>query len=147
MIRLATPEDVEGIGELLIHGRAESPTYRDVPYSATRAKAFLHSFINQAERIVLVDDNNGVIDGVLVGDIQPDWTTLGWTAYAHLTYARRGSNGYFLLKFFINWAKSWKKVKKIHIPTSFSGERGEAAGKLLERLGFKSVGQQYVEVL
>jgi hypothetical protein len=93
--------------------------------------------------LFLVTDN---VDGMLIGEVTPSWFHNGLTAITHMAYAREGANGLPLLREFLKWARSWDAVRKIQVSTSFSGERGERAERLIERLGLSPVGKQFVEI-
>jgi len=147
-LRKATTQDIDSIGELLQFARDESPLYFRTGYSELRVKSTLYNLMQNPTMLHIVSvDEDDKVQGYLMGDIQPDWFGLGSVAVTHIVYARSGKGGLGLIKYFVDWAKGWKKVKKIHIPISFGGERAERTGQLLERLGFENVGSQYMEIL
>lgn len=148
MIRRAKKEDVDSICELLLFARSQSAHYSKVGYSELRTQSYLYNMIGEnPNMVILVDEEDGGVDGVLVGEIQPDWLTDGHRAFTHLIYAKPGANGLGLIRTFVNYAKSWKKVKKVMIATSYDDGRGDRVEKLFERMGFEAVGKQYLEVV
>lgn len=148
MIRRATREDVDQIADLLKLAHGWSERYGRVGYSELRTTAFLYNMIGENPNMyIVVDEVDGKIKGILIGEIQPDWLTDGHRAFTHLIYAAPGHNGLALIRSFVKYAKSWKKVKKIMIATSYDDERSERVDKLFQRMGFESVGKQYLEVV
>lgn len=145
-IREATRNDITEIFNLLVFAHDESDNYSDSPYSRPRVESMLGLLIDNPRAIVLVDDE---VDMVLIGEIVPDWKSLGDVAMTHLIYAKPETKGkgLALLRHFRKWVSLWGGVKKIVIATSFGGDRGDRTHLLLERLGFKQVGRQYVEVI
>ena len=143
MIREATHEDLDGIAELLKFAHDESPNYERFGYSENRTRAYLHNFRDSLESTMLVNEKDGEIVGLAMGVLQPNWLSFGYVAVSVLIYSKPGHNGIPLVKGFLSWAKSWKKVTKVQIQTSFKGERGERANRLMERLGLEPVGTQF----
>lgn len=148
MIRRATKHDVDAIFELLVEAHDRSYNYGKVGYSELRTTSYLYNMISENPNMyIIVDEHNGEINGVLVAEIQPDWLTDGHRAFTHILYARVGHSGLGLIRDFVKYAKSWKKVKKIMIATSYDDERTSRADQLFQHLGFVPVGKQYVEVV
>lgn len=148
MTRRAKKEDVEHIADLLKSAHAASDRYGRVGYSELRTTSFLYNMIGENPNMyIVVDEVEGKIKGVLIGEIQPDWLTDGHRAFTHLIYAEPGHNGLGLIRSFVKYAKSWRKVKKIMIATSYDDERSERVDQLFQRMGFESIGKQYLEVV
>jgi GNAT superfamily N-acetyltransferase len=152
MIRSAEIKDVPEIVEMLVEARGQAPIqYRYGKYNPDRTGAFLHNaIVHPGSYTIVLEDEEGKICGFLMGDIQPDWLNVGYLATTHFVYSKAGHQGLGLIREFVKWAKSWKKVTKIQITTSFAGDekgRGARTGKLLTRMGFSPVGKQYVEVI
>jgi hypothetical protein len=148
MIRRAKKEDVDGIFELLVSAHDRSEHYNKVGYSELRTTSFLYNMIAENPNMyITVDVDGDEINGVLVGEIQPDWLTDGHRAFTHIIYAEPGHNGIALIRDFIKYAKSWKKVKKIMIATSYDDERSARVDRLFQSMGFSPVGKQYMEVV
>lgn len=148
MIRKATSKDVDAIFELLVGAHERSYNYGKVGYSELRTTSYLYNMIKENPNMyIIVDEKDDEINGVLIGEIQPDWLTDGHRAFTHVIYAKPGHNGLALIRDFVKYAKSWKKVKKIMLATSYDDDRTSRVDELFKRLGFSPVGKQYVEVV
>lgn len=143
MIRSATADDYEKIIDLLEEAREASPHYRKTAHVRARVSAFIDHVVNNPKGEVFVDDD---ITGVLMCEVLPDWTTVGYVAFTHVIYAQTPNLGVKLIKHFQDWAHEWPQVCKVQVASTFGDSMSERTDKLFQRLGFEPIGRNYVEV-
>lgn len=87
--------------------------------------------------LVLVNER---CDGVLVGVAGSPLYSSSIRVCNEFLYAE--SEGLALIRGYLKWAKAWGDAE-INFCTSFGGELGERAERLIARLGLTSIGKQF----
>lgn len=143
MIRAARDGDVPAIFALgqKAHGLSLD---RDIPIDPVRARTYLVGLIYSKDGLVLVDEVDGAITGVLIGLVDGIWYSRQKFGIAMLTYAERRGAFAWMVRRFRKWALEQKGAAEVIFDASFGGEMGKKTERILPRLGFEHVGGNYI---
>jgi hypothetical protein len=143
MIRTAEQADVQKIADFLVEARKESPYYSRYDYDRRRGEAMIYNMMGNPKGVCFINEIDGEIVGVIMGELLPDLFTTGYIAVMHFAYAKRGS-GLSLIKRFQRWASDWPQATTWFASTSFGGEKADLSERLFIALGMKRIGAQFV---
>jgi GNAT superfamily N-acetyltransferase len=150
-IRFATLTDVPYLvaGGKQMHALTR---FKNQPYIAERVNKAFSDIISQGEGkyVFFVAENAekqlvGALIGVLEQQIFSDLLTASVMHFDVLPEARMGGWGVRLLKAFEQWAKN-RKVFEIAMGVN-SGDHAESIGAFLKKMGYASVGENFVRVV
>lgn len=135
MIRHASAQDIDACLNVFQRAASLSPHYPN--FCRTVAERSLRTRILNPYSLVLINErNDGVIVGVAGSPLYSDQIRVG----NEFLYAE--SEGLALIRGYLRWAKAWGNVE-INFCTSFGGELGERAERILQRMGFTTIGRQF----
>ncbi len=144
MIRPAEQADIADLLTLCYKMHKES-SYSNMDYNEYQMRAVLHQLINN-NQCVLVSVTDKKITGMFVGYKSQSFFGKDWVANDLLLYVlpeHRGSiTAARLIKAFTEWAERQPEVKQIR-PGISTGEVGEKAIGLYERLGYRRAGVSF----
>lgn len=141
-LRLATVNDLP---ELVVLGRQlhQESTYSSMDYDDEIVKETLTDLMNKNQFVVVAEDINRSVVGVMAGSVRESWFGKDLIANDLVLLIRKDLRGgliaYRLIKNFVLWAKL-AGAKQIR-PGITTGN--ENADTLYERLGFKRCGSTY----
>lgn len=141
MIRAATLTDIPQIEALGMRLKLKTP-YATFPYHRERALKQLRTCVSSRTACAYVSDDEGTLDGVLLGVCEPLWFSQALIASDLMFYSERPLVGYVLLKRFITWAWTVPSVRQILMGQS-SGIAVDELGEIYRRLNFERVGGFY----
>lgn len=143
MIRKAHYNDIPRMVELgrRVHSLSADC---DIPLDEQSARLAVAGLIASGDGLVLVDEVEGKITGMLVGYVQAIWYSKKRYATAMVTYAERRGAFVWMVKRFKKWALEQKRAIEIIFDASFGGAIGEKANSVLPKLGFVQSGIAWV---
>jgi ribosomal protein S18 acetylase RimI-like enzyme len=142
MIRNATPADIPKLVEMGQRLHDES-NYSHVTYSPERVKATCLLMMNQG--FLVVSEKNGVVVGVMMGDVQTAWYTnerMGFDLTLYIEPEHRsGLMAARMIRQFEQWCKAMGATQIR--PGVSTGS--ESASKLYKALGYVVTGEQFLK--
>lgn len=135
MIRHAAASDIGACLDVIEKANRLSPHYSS--FDRSIAESNLRLRLLNPYSLVLINERN---DGVLVGVAGAPLYSSSLRVGNEFLYAE--SEGLALIRGYLRWAKAWGDVE-INFCTSFGGELGNRAERLLQRLGLTPIGQQF----
>jgi GNAT superfamily N-acetyltransferase len=148
-IRHATLQDLDGLTELGRRMHALT-RFKHLEFSAQRLKASLAELIShgRGKAVVLAaEDAGGRVVGVLIGVLErhifSDQLMASIMHFDVLPECRMGGYGVRLLRAFELWAAN-RKVVEVSFGVN-SGEHLETVGRFARRMGYGTVGENYVK--
>ena len=135
MIRHANIDDIEQCLDVCAKASSLSGNYGE--FNRSIARQSLRVRILNPYSLVLTNENR---DGLLIGIATPSIHTTQIKVANEFLYA--DSEGAAFIKSYLRWANAWGNTE-INFCTSFGGEKGARAEKLLQRLGFSEIGKQF----
>jgi hypothetical protein len=144
MIRPATLADITRLVDLgeLMH--AESPNYRDIPFSRTKVATLLTLLITR-DGVVFVSEKDGVVVGGIAGGVTEYWFSLEKFGFEYAFFlaqeARHGITAVRLQRAFKAWCRL-QGVKRFIMGTS-TGIATEGTAKFFEAVGMELTGHIY----
>ncbi len=148
MVRNAIPSDIPGMLECAKRAHAASE-YKDIPTKDLGFKQMAAYLIGNAKGCALVMERHGRIRGFVLGEVQPIGYLEGNLATASLLYADEGAGyaGALLVRRFIAWARSQKRVVDISMAISSGIGDPEAVAEIYEREGLKRMGSWHMQLI
>lgn len=143
MIRKATLRDVRGIYDVGLRAHALSHD-ASTQVDEIRARTHIAGLIASTDGLVLVDEVDGCITGVLLGFVDTIWYSKRRFALSWLTYAERRGAFVWMVKRFKKWALVQKRVAEVVFDASFGGDLGKKTETILPKLGFELRGGTYI---
>jgi len=142
MIRQATAEDTEVIIEMLEHYKQASPLEIHKNTSQETARLILDMIFTQSRGVVLLADNQGKIEGMLIAIKNVNMWDKSAFCMNELAYwvepeARYGSSGYKLLKTYTDFCEIMKSQGEIAYYTI--SKMVTSPDLKYERFGFKKL--------
>ncbi len=144
MIRPAEQADIVDLLALCYKMHKES-SYSNMDYNMEQMGSVLSQLIS-SRQCVIVSESEGKITGMFVGYKSQSFFGKDWVANDLLLYVlpehRGGITAARLIKAFTEWAERQPEVKQIR-PGISTGEVGEKAIGLYERLGYRRAGVSF----
>lgn len=145
-IRPMIEADIIPCVELGAEMHAES-AFRHLDYDKVKCARMGVTAVSHPNWFAAVDDDNGTIRGMIIGKVVDYYFGNDYGAHDVLWYVRREARGTLagvrLLQAFMRWAKAKPEVKEIRVGINTDIDSG-AVGAVLARLGFHSVGSNWV---
>lgn len=144
MIRSAKLEDVAHLVDLGALMHAESPNYRDIPFSREKVALQLTHLITR-DGVVFVSEKDGVVGGGIAGGVTEYWFSLEKFGFEYAFFltqeARHGITAIRLQRAFKAWCRL-QGVKHFIMGTS-TGIATEGTTKFFEATGMALTGHVY----
>ncbi len=145
MIREADYTDIDRIFELGIE--AQSKAAAPFQVEPIRARKTIAQFVQSPARFAWVLDVKEVIQGVLLGGIEPVWYSADKQASDLLFYVTDNpcatGGGRMLLKKFMAWSKD-RGAKGMMMAVSMGGPSTQNTDKMYRKLGFETIGSMHL---
>lgn len=144
MIRPASLSDIPRLVDLgeLMH--AESPNYRDIPFSREKV-ALQMTLLVTRDGVVFVSEKNGVVVGGIAGGVTEYWFSLEKFGFEYAFFltreARHGITAIRLQRAFKTWC-GLQGVKRFIMGTS-TGISTEGTNEFYEAVGMELTGHIY----
>lgn len=141
-LRLATINDLP---DLVVLGRQlhQESTFSAMDYDGEIVKESLADLINKNQFVVVAEDINGIVVGVMAGSVNQSWFGNDLIASDLVLLIRKDRRGGViavrLIQHFVHWAKL-AGAKQIRPGVTTGNKNAEA---LYERLGFQRCGSTY----
>ncbi|OZB46485.1 MAG: hypothetical protein B7X60_08535 [Polynucleobacter sp. 39-45-136] len=141
-LRLATVNDLP---DLVMLGKQlhQESTFSTMDYDGEIVKQSLTDLINKNQFVVVTEDINGIVIGVMAGSVTQSWFGNDLIASDLVLLVRQDRRGgliaHRLIQHFVHWAKL-AGAKQIRPGVTTGNESAQA---LYERLGFKRCGSTY----
>lgn len=147
-VRAAKPVDIPAMLECAKRAHAASE-YKDIPAKELGFKQMAAYLIGSAKGCALVLERHGRIHGFVLGEVQPIGYLEGNLATASLLYADKGVGyaGALLVRRFIEWARSQRRVVDISMAISSGIGDPETVAKVYEREGLKRMGSWHMQLI
>jgi hypothetical protein len=117
---------------------------RDVPMDEAVVRGTLAELITSSRGLVLVDEVDGLVTGVVAGFVDQLWWSKKRYAITLIAYAERTGAIAWMVKRFIRWAFDQKCASQVVLDVSFGGQLGQKTQEIYERLGFEKVGASFI---
>jgi GNAT superfamily N-acetyltransferase len=147
MIRPATLDDLPALVQLGAELCAESPRWSRVGYNSDKARAAMHSLIENDDGFLWVGERDGKVVGAMLGLIEAHWAGDERVAQEVSLFVHRDARGSTiaarLICELVNWAEA-RGARWLQVGTS-TGVEPERTVRLYERLSFRTcaIGLEY----